>query len=60
MLATRLSFYRDLSCFKRNRFFPSSKTCNHCLNLVDSLPLDVRNWTCQSCQTQHDCDGKCR
>ncbi|PSP31451.1 MAG: transposase [Cyanobacteria bacterium QS_8_48_54] len=39
-----------------DRFFPSSKTCNHCLNVVDSLPLDVRNWTCQSCQTQHDRD----
>jgi putative transposase len=30
-----------------DRFFPSSKTCNVCLNQVDSLPLDVRNWTCE-------------
>jgi putative transposase len=22
-----------------DRFFPSSKTCNHCLNVVDSLPF---------------------
>lgn len=35
-----------------DRFFPSSKTCNHCLNVVDSLPLDVRNWDCPSCRTK--------
>ena len=34
-----------------DRFFPSSKTCNHCLNVVDSLPLDLRTWDCPSCQT---------
>jgi putative transposase len=32
-----------------DRFFPSSKTCNHCLNVVDSLPLDIRTWDCPSC-----------
>lgn len=39
-----------------DRFFPSSKTCHVCLNQVDFLPLDVRHWTCESCQTQHDRD----
>lgn len=39
-----------------SRFFPSSKTCNHCLNVVGSLPLDVRAWTCSSCNTHHDRD----
>ena len=39
-----------------DRFFPSSKTCHICLNQVDSLPLDVRNWTCQNCETYHDRD----
>ncbi|WP_407676131.1 zinc ribbon domain-containing protein [Planktothrix mougeotii] len=39
-----------------DRFFPSSKTCNHCLNVVDSLPLDVRQWTCNHCRTNHDRD----
>ncbi|HHP7229571.1 MAG TPA: RNA-guided endonuclease InsQ/TnpB family protein [Xenococcaceae cyanobacterium] len=39
-----------------DRFFPSSKTCNVCLNQVSSLPLDVRNWTCASCNTKHDRD----
>jgi putative transposase len=39
-----------------DRFFPSSKTCNVCLNQVGSLPLDIRNWTCEHCQTNHDRD----
>ena len=39
-----------------DRFFPSSKICHVCLNQVDSLPLDVRTWTCSSCGTTHDRD----
>jgi putative transposase len=39
-----------------DRFFPSSKTCNVCLNQVGSLPLDVRGWTCANCGTKHDRD----
>lgn len=39
-----------------DRFFPSSKTCHVCLNQVGSLPLDVRTWTCQGCNTTHDRD----
>jgi putative transposase len=39
-----------------DRFFPSSKTCHVCLNQVGSLPLDVRRWTCEHCQTSHDRD----
>jgi putative transposase len=39
-----------------DRFFASSKTCNVCLNKVDSLALDVRSWTCSKCQTNHDRD----
>jgi len=39
-----------------DRFFPSSKTCNVCLNQVDSLPLDIRSWTCSGCETKHDRD----
>lgn len=38
------------------RFFPSSKICHVCLSQVDSLPLEVRSWTCSSCQTKHDRD----
>ncbi|MGB3535715.1 MAG: RNA-guided endonuclease TnpB family protein [Microcoleaceae cyanobacterium] len=39
-----------------DRFFPSSKTCHVCLNQVESLSLNVREWTCDQCQTQHDRD----
>ncbi|MFO5527205.1 MAG: RNA-guided endonuclease InsQ/TnpB family protein, partial [Cuspidothrix sp.] len=39
-----------------DRFFPSSKTCHVCLNQVGSLPLDIRFWTCEKCQTKHDRD----
>ena len=39
-----------------DRFFPSSKTCNVCLNQVSSLPLDIRFWDCNSCYTHHDRD----
>jgi putative transposase len=39
-----------------DRFFPSSKTCYVCLNVVDSLPLDVRSWQCNRCTTRHDRD----
>ncbi|MDJ0647095.1 MAG: transposase [Xenococcaceae cyanobacterium MO_188.B19] len=35
-----------------DRFFPSSKTCNVCLNQVDSLPLEIRFWDCSSCGTK--------
>ncbi|MEG4487688.1 RNA-guided endonuclease TnpB family protein [Microcoleus sp. D2_18a_B4] len=38
------------------RFFPSSKTCSVCLNRVGSLPLGVRSWQCQHCETKHDRD----
>ena len=41
---------------KVNRFFPSSKTCHCCGLVVESLPLDVRIWTCPRCKTEHDRD----
>ena len=39
-----------------DRFFPSSKTCHNCLNVVDSLPLEIRQWSCGNCGTHHDRD----
>ena len=39
-----------------DRFFAFSKTCNVCLNKVDSLNLDIRNWVCNKCHTSHDRD----
>ena len=39
-----------------DRFLASSKTCNVCLNQIESLPLDVRYWLCNNCNTKHDRD----
>jgi putative transposase len=39
-----------------DRFYPSSKTCNNCLNRVDSLSLNIRNWQCPKCGERHDRD----
>ena len=39
-----------------DRFFASSKTCSVCLNRVDSLSLNIRDWTCSQCNTHHDRD----
>ncbi len=37
---------------KIDRFFPSSKRCNHCGFVMDKLPLDVRSWDCPNCNTK--------
>ncbi len=39
-----------------DRFFPSSKTCNHCLHQVKEMPLNIRSWQCPNCKTIHDRD----
>lgn len=41
---------------KIDRWFPSSKRCNSCGHTVDKLPLNIRNWVCPSCGSQHDRD----
>ena len=41
---------------KVDRFYPSSKTCSACGHVVERLPLDVRKWTCPSCNAEHDRD----
>lgn len=41
--------------FEVGRFYPSSKTCSACGIVCESLPLDVRRWTCE-CGTTHDRD----
>jgi putative transposase len=38
------------------RWFPSSKLCSACGHRLDTLPLDVRRWTCPACGTAHDRD----
>ena len=41
---------------KIDRWFPSSKRCGNCGHIVESLPLDIREWDCLKCGTRHDRD----
>ncbi|MCH4563600.1 transposase [Halomonas sp. EGI 63088] len=37
-------------------WYPSSKRCSGCGHVVDSLPLQVREWECPECAAEHDRD----
>ncbi|MDQ2694468.1 MAG: transposase [Pseudomonadota bacterium] len=37
-----------------DKFYPSSKRCSACGHILESLTLDVRQWTCPECGTTHD------
>ncbi len=39
---------------KIDRWFPSSKRCGNCGYIVDKLPLNIREWECPKCGTNHD------
>jgi putative transposase len=39
-----------------DRFFPSSKTCNHCGYIKEDLSLKDREWECESCKIHIDRD----
>ncbi|MGI5160941.1 RNA-guided endonuclease InsQ/TnpB family protein [Microbispora sp. CA-102843] len=39
-----------------DRWYPSSKTCSACGNLLPALGLSARHWTCPGCGTRHDRD----
>ena len=41
---------------KIDKWYPSSKRCFDCGHILDSLPLDVRSWTCPECGVVHDRD----
>ena len=41
---------------KIDKWYPSSKRCFDCGHVLDSLPLDIRFWTCPECGVQHDRD----
>ncbi|MDJ0844506.1 RNA-guided endonuclease InsQ/TnpB family protein [Crocosphaera sp.] len=41
---------------KVDRYFPSSKRCGNCGYIIDKLPLNVREWECPQCGTNHDRD----
>jgi putative transposase len=49
-LEYKCDWYRRI-LVKIDRFFPSSKRCNHCGFVMDKLPLDIRTWDCPSCNT---------
>ena len=41
---------------KIDRWYPSSKTCNCCGHKMNTMTLDIREWTCPNCNTHHDRD----
>jgi putative transposase len=41
---------------KIDQWYPSSKTCSDCKHVLDSLPLDIREWVCPECGVVHDRD----
>ncbi|MEH2296659.1 RNA-guided endonuclease InsQ/TnpB family protein [Nostoc sp.] len=34
-----------------DRWYPSTKTCNHCGHILKELDLSIREWRCPSCQS---------
>ncbi|MFD7258781.1 RNA-guided endonuclease InsQ/TnpB family protein [Streptomyces sp. NPDC059874] len=40
-----------------DRWFPSTRMCSVCGTIVDEMPLNVREWMCTNCGTNHDRDG---
>lgn len=55
-LLTYKAEWNDKKIVKIDRFFPSSKTCNSCGYINQNLKLDMREWTCPSCNTKLDRD----
>lgn len=48
--------WNNKKILKIDRFFPSSKTCNHCGYINQGLKLEMRSWECPSCKTNLDRD----
>ena len=46
------SQFNNCTVIKSDRFYPSSKTCNHCGHINHSLTLKDRKWTCPNCGTE--------
>lgn len=55
-LLTYKAEWNDKKIVKIDRFFPSSKTCNSCGYINQNLKLDMRKWTCPSCNIKLDRD----
>ena len=41
--------FNNCIIFKSDRFYPSSKTCNHCGHVNQNLTLKDRKWICPNC-----------
>ena len=50
------ALWRGKRVVKIDRFFPSSKRCSCCGYVAQAMPLDVRNWQCPECKSEHDRD----
>lgn len=46
------SQFNDCIVVKSDRFYPSSKTCNHCGYVNKNLTLKDRKWICPNCGTE--------
>ena len=46
------SQFNNCIIVKSDRFYPSSKTCNHCGYVNQNLTLRNRKWTCPNCGTE--------
>ena len=44
--------YNSCIIIKADRFYPSSKTCNHCGYIKRDLKLSERTWICPECGTE--------
>lgn len=56
---TKLEYKADWygkTVLRIGQFEPSSKICSNCGSHNKELTLDVRDWTCSSCNTHHDRD----
>ncbi|TWH64647.1 putative transposase [Azomonas agilis] len=40
-----------------DRWYPSSKRCSCCGHIVTTLPLNIRQWQCPECKSEHDRDS---
>ena len=55
MLSYKCQWYgRELKLV--DRFYPSSKTCNQCGCILETLALSQRSWKCPRCGIVHDRD----
>jgi putative transposase len=48
--------WRGAEVVVAQRWYPSSKTCSCCGYKLETLALDMRQWRCPGCGTEHDRD----